>query len=274
MSRLDALSNFFDDGELATMTPLESMFPIFGKLVGSPSQARGLISFLSHETSDIRQIIIFALAGYAIPFLGNFIADGLFKMDEGQYKNTSVYHVINHISQGFKLASVVTFIESAAELALGFETEVTKITTHTLASMLFSIWGMYRVKVIKNQVVKYLCWRNNVQSKRVRRLWERVSDYLIYLTTTVTVLDQLGFKYRSAIKSISLFGGIGTILFSLASKDMAVELLSGLAISVTQGFEVGDEIQLQTGELGIVENVGPLHTYLRGEFVLAIGIIC
>lgn len=186
-------------------------------------------------------------------------------MDELKYKNTSFYHVLNHISQGFKLGAFITLIETISEMILGLDSAITIVMTNAISSILFSIWGMYRVKVLKNFAVEYFCKRINIQSKRLERFYETSSDYLIYVITAITALDTLGFKYQTALKSISVFGGVGTIVLSLASKDMSTQMLSGLSIRAAQQFEEGDELLLESGELGTVEIVGFLHTYIRGH---------
>ena len=270
MSKFEArianqISSFFDNEEVANITPFESTFPFVSRLVGNPSQARNMIGFLRQETSDLRQIVIFAFIGYLIPLIGHMVSKKVLKVDKETYKTTGYYHLSNHISQGFILGALTTLIETISEMILGLGKEITVVMTNTISSILFSIWGMYRVKYIKNLAVRYFFWKWKIENKRVQRLYQKGTDVLIYLTTAVITLDTLGFKYQSALKSISVFGGLGTIIFSLASKDMLVQLLSGLSIHATQQFDIGDEVQLEGGELGTVEGIGPLHTYLRGH---------
>jgi len=264
MSKLEAITSFFDNEEVVNITPFESTFPFVSKLIGNPSQARNLIRFLRQETSDIRQIMLFAFVGYLIPLIGQLVRKKVTSMNEETYRTTAYYHVSNHISQGFKLGAITTLIETISEMVLGLGKELTAVLTNTSSSILFSIWGMYRVKYIKNLVVKYF-FRGKTDNKRVQRLYQKATDFLIYLGTAVIALDTLGFKYQNALTSLSVFGGVGTIVFSLASKDMSVQLLSGLSIQVTQQFDVGDEIQLESGEFGTVDSIGPMHTYIRGE---------
>lgn len=197
--------------------------------------------------------------------MGKFIANKLLKMDPKRYAKTTFYHVTNHISQGFTLGAITILIETICQMILGLETEITAVLTNTVSSVIFSIWGMYRVKWIKNVLVTNLFRRMQIENKRVQRLYDKFFDFLIYLITLIIVLDTLGFKYQTALKSISVFGGLGTIAFSLASKDMSAQLLSGLSMQITQQFNVGDEIQLEGGELGTVESIGLLHTYIRGH---------
>lgn len=149
MSKLESriteqFSTFFDDEDIITMTPFESTFPFVSRLVGSPSQARNLISFLRQETSDIRQIIAFSLLGYTIPMLGNTIRRKFTKLDQVQYKKTKIYHLLNHISQGFKLGAVTTLIETISEMVLGLDASISVVMTNAVSSILFSIWGMVR----------------------------------------------------------------------------------------------------------------------------------
>ncbi len=262
----EQFSTYFDEEEVITMTPFESTFPFISRLVGSPGQARGLITFLRQETSDIRQIMLFAAVGYGIPFLGDSARKTMLGMDEIKYKRTRAYHVLNHISQGFKLGAITTLMETISEMILGVDTAITVVMTNAISSILFSIWGMYRVKVIKNLVVAHYCKRFE-SNPRLARFYEKASDYIIYAATVIIALDTLGFKYQTALKSISVFGGVGTIVISLASKDMSTQLLSGLSIKTSQQFDEGDEIKLESGELGTVERVGFLHTYIRGKYI-------
>lgn len=258
-------STYFDKEEVITMTPFESIFPFTSRLIGSPTQARDIIGFLRQETSDIRQIMLFALIGYGVPFLGSSVSNKVLKMDQKTYQKTKTFHILNHISQGFKIGAFSTFIETISELILGLDSAITVLMTNTISSIMFSIWGMYRVKVLKNFAVNYFCKRMNLKNKRLERFYKTASDYLLYIITGIVALDTLGFKYQTALKSISVFGGVGTIIFSLASKDMSTQLLSGMSIKTTQQFAEGDELLLESNTLVTVEKVGFLHTYVRGH---------
>ena len=264
-SKLEMITAFFDSDEVVHITPFESTFPFISKLIGNPSQARNLIDFLRQETSDIRQIVLFTFIGYLIPLIGQLVRKKTLSIDEETYKASAYYHVSNHISQGFKLGAITTLIETISEMVLGLGKNITAVLTNTSSSLLFSIWGMYRLKYIKNLVVRYVFSRRKVENKRVQRLYQKGTDVVIYIGAAVLALDTLGFKYQSALTSLSVFGGLGTIVFSLASKDMTTQLLSGLSIQVAQQFDVGDEIQLESGKFGTVYSIGPMHTYIRGE---------
>jgi small-conductance mechanosensitive channel len=56
--------------------------------------------------------------------------------------------------------------------------------------------------------------------------------------------DALGLEMGRGINSLFAFGGIGTLVFSLASKDIASQLVSGLVISTSDRFYEGESIHL------------------------------
>ncbi len=122
------------------------------------------------------------------------------------------------------------------------------------------------MKFLKNIALILFCNRFRIHSKMLIRFYKRVTNYVLYLVTSVIILDSLGFKYQKAVSAISVFGGFGTLIFSLASKDIASQLLSGFSMSLSEPFVVGDKILLNDGSVGIVEKAGPLRTIIRGKF--------
>lgn len=256
---LESIQSLWDVHELAETKPIEYFFPFLSRLVGTPKQARDVLSFVRADISDIRQTILFAFIGYVLPEIGRRVGS---KVDNTE---TKVFHVINHISQGFKIGAFITFIESIAQYCMGFEDPSVVIVTKAISTICFGLWGMYRIKFLKNIAVAYACRRLKVSSVRLIRFYERLTDYVVYIITNVVLLDTLGFNYKQAISAISVFGGFGTILLSLSSRDLASQLLSGLSISLSEPFHVGDKVKLEDGKIGVVEYAGPLHTLLRGE---------
>lgn len=257
---VEKIQSLWNVHELAEAKPIEYFFPFLSRLVGTPNQARHVLSFLRADFDDIRQIILFAFIGYALPEIGRRVGRTT------DCNETRVFHVINHVSQGFKIGAFTTFIESTAQFSMGIESPSVVIVTKAISTICFGLWGMYRVKFLKNVAVSFACKRLKIHSVRLIRFYERLTDYVLYLITNIVLLDTLGFNYKNAINAISVFGGFGTILLSLSSRDIASQFLSGMSISFTEPFHIGDKVQLEDGKIGVVEYVGPLHTLLRGKF--------
>lgn len=261
------VSSLIDVKEVAQLTPFESFFPLLNKLisktVGSADQAKKVVTFLRLELSDLFQIAVCTLLGYVLPILGKPISFKVLRQNSSQsYNTTKIYHVLNHISQGFKLAAFVTLVESTAQF-VGVDEMSTAVLTNTLSSICFSVWGMYRVKPLKRYIVSRICKQTNITNKRLIKIYQRLASIVVYIITGVIVLDTLGFHYQRAIEWLLRSVGFGTLALTFASRDFTSQLMSGATIGITQPFDIGDSIELSNGESGVIESVNMFHTYIR-----------
>jgi small-conductance mechanosensitive channel len=263
----EKVSSLIDINEVAQLTPFESFFPLLNalisKTVGSADQAKKVVTFLRLELSDLFQIGVCTLLGYALPLLGKSISFKVLRRNTSQpYNTTKLYHILNHISQGFKLAAFATLVESTAQF-VGVDEMSTAVLTNTLSSVCFSVWGMFRVKPMKRYVVNRMCSHANITNKRLIKIYQRLASIMVYIITAVIVLDTLGFHYQRAIEWLLRSVGIGTLALTFASRDLTSQLISGATIGITQPFDIGDSIELSNGECGVIESVNMFHTYIR-----------
>ncbi|CAB9499942.1 MscS family protein [Seminavis robusta] len=101
--------------------------------------------------------------------------------------------------------------------------------------------------------------------KAYNRFANRILDVLIYMCAFLTVVDMLGIQIGFALKSIFGLGSFGTLVLSLASKDVAAEFVGGLMIQSSNFFDEGEIVSLQDGTTGTVLKIGWLHTYIQKE---------
>ena len=71
-----------------------------------------------------------------------------------------------------------------------------------------------------------------------------------------------------ALQSVFALGGVGTLVFSLASKDLASQIINGIALAASNKYDEGDYILLGDGTLGTVCSMGWVSTDLRGTSAL------
>ena len=67
------------------------------------------------------------------------------------------------------------------------------------------------------------------------------------------------------MSSLFAFSGVGTIVLSLASQNIASGLMNGLEISISQNFVVGEEIRMSDGTEGRVTRLGLLGMDIKGK---------
>jgi small-conductance mechanosensitive channel len=78
------------------------------------------------------------------------------------------------------------------------------------------------------------------------------------------VCDVLGIDINMRLQSVFAAGGVGALIFSLASKDLAEQIVGGFAISAWDAFDVGDDIRLGDGTEGTVKRIGLVETEIQG----------
>ena len=145
---------------------------------------------------------------------------------------------------------------------LGFQFVHLYPINHWMAGIVFSLWGAQNASAAKY----FLLSRGNkidLSKSGGPRLLNRFFDILIYAGTVLAILDFLSVETGLALRSLLGLSSIGTLVFSLASKELVAEFLASLAIQGTNMYQEGDEILLQDGTQGIVQKLGWLNTHVR-----------
>lgn len=98
-------------------------------------------------------------------------------------------------------------------------------------------------------------------------LLNRIMDICIYGILAVAVLHEISTEpatFSFLVSSLLSAGGIGALILSLASKDLAVELVGGMTLGVYDLFHVGDRIRIPESNLsGKVLEIGVVETIIQ-----------
>lgn len=95
---------------------------------------------------------------------------------------------------------------------------------------------------------------------------ERMIPFLQKIFKAVVIILALIFAFNAwkiNISPLLATAGIAGIAIALAVKDSLNNILGGLQLVLDKTFKVGDKIQLESGELGVVMDVGLRSTKLR-----------
>lgn len=82
---------------------------------------------------------------------------------------------------------------------------------------------------------------------------------IVYVVGGLTLLDTLGVNISPLVASL----GVGSLAVALALKDTLANFFSGLFITMDKAVKVGDFVQLETGEIGTVEEIGWRSSRIR-----------
>lgn len=271
----------------ATAVLAGNLLPFASKFIAIfiPGKKRIALTKALKDTADIREIIILSFFGWGWPWLFKKIYDlrvsstfsGAKVMDEHETvklnrsrddneKFTTSYFGLSsiHIGNAAKIAFAVYIADLLAVSlnAVGFKYFQQSGFSHAGARVGFSIWASMRLRYLKKMYFARSI-RKNPNTRARALIIDRALDVLIYLTTTAIVIDLLQIDFGLAVSSLFAFGGVGTVVLSLASKDVANALISGLALGASQRFAVGDEIILGDGTAGFVTSLGWFDSEIR-----------
>jgi small-conductance mechanosensitive channel len=94
-------------------------------------------------------------------------------------------------------------------------------------------------------------------------LVNHVLNGAIVSITTLLFLDWMSIEMNKALTGLVAFGSAGTLAFTLASKDLVTQLLSGFFLIFGNKMYVGDSVVFGDGTSGKVIKIGWLETLLR-----------
>lgn len=83
-------------------------------------------------------------------------------------------------------------------------------------------------------------------------LVNRVINIILSLIAIIIILDHFGQDVSSLVVSL----GVGSLAIALAAQDTLSNMIAGFVIMLDRPFRVGDRIQLPSGEMGDVHEIG------------------
>lgn len=83
-------------------------------------------------------------------------------------------------------------------------------------------------------------------------LTNKLVDLLVLLVAVIIVLDHFGINIGSLLVSL----GVVSLAVALAAQDTLANMIAGFVILVDRPFRVGDRVELSTGQVGDVKEIG------------------
>ena len=141
------------------------------------------------------------------------------------------------------------------------------------AKAAFSIWTLRRFLEWKRPIVIRLVsggsgsrGGGNGSSRAGRAdLADKALNGISIALVALAVSDWLSVELGLALTGAVALGSAGTLAFTLASKDLVSQLVSGVFLQATDKMTPGDNVQLGEGSSGKVVRIGWTETILRGS---------
>ena len=185
-----------------------------------------------------------------------------------RFSQSLIFQVANHISQ----ASYLGLLVYAADLLsilfsdIGFTAAVGHFN-NIFAKTVYTIWISWRLKIFKRFLLSK-AFRTSPNELGQAALYDRMLNLILYASTVLIMLELYSLEWGIALSSLFAFGGVSTLVISLASKDLASQLINGIALSASDNFQEGESVIFGDKTEGVVTKVGWLHTLIRGKEIL------
>ena len=136
-------------------------------------------------------------------------------------------------------------------------------------SVALTIWAALTLCTIKRTL--FIQSIDGINLGRIE-LYDRLLDFVIGIAVAAFLVDELQIDVSMGIQSLLAGSGVGALAFSLASKDLAQQIVGGFVIQAWDAFHVGDDILLGDGTAGTVTKIGLVETELVGYDNIAVRI--
>ena len=249
-----------------TLALAGQIFSTLQRLAIGKSKAKMIFQALVRE-AHVGDIAVLSILGYGSVPLMKSIRKLRFPNDsESSWLQCPACRVAISISQLCKIGGVVYAVDMVAVAlsAIGFHFPL-RMNIPTLAGQIgFAIWFAMNLAAIKQSLLCRLLKVDTPEKLGRSSIYDRLGDGIIYFAALLVVMDILSVETGKAMSSVFALGSVGTLVFSLASRDIAANFVSGLALSVSNKFHIGEEVRIGNEYQGVVHKMGWMHTDIRG----------
>jgi small-conductance mechanosensitive channel len=257
-----------DDGSgIEIKTFHATVFTSFG-LVVFPAVAKSLeeTGIMNSEGLPVDRLTSLAIAGI-LGFATDPLVEAVFNRSEVErdtdveFRDTLLFGAADSIALGARAAGLLLLLDW-----LGSFVDLEKYLPFLQVDLAqaapqvgLTIWLGLSLSTIKRTIFKQAVWSTTGNLGRVA-LFDRLIDFVLGIATTGFVLHELQLDFTAGIQSLFAASGVSALVFSLASKGLATEIVGGFLIQAWDAFEVGDYIRLGDGTEGQVTRIGLMET--------------
>ena len=187
------------------------------------------------------------------------------------FRRTRLFHLVDHISQASKIALGVITVDVLALLSrkMGYNPwGIMEKISQIFSKVVYTGWFTYRIKLFKRYLLDKL-FNGDLGKMHV---FDQLGDGLLYATFVVSMLNYLQVQTGLALTSLFSVGATGTLVFGLASKDIASQLLSGLTLHLSEKLFEGDDVRFHDGTSGQIVSMGWFETMVRNSDEIVVGV--
>mmetsp|Transcript_24374 Transcript_24374/g.40217 ORF Transcript_24374/g.40217 Transcript_24374/m.40217 type:complete len:444 (+) Transcript_24374:18-1349(+) len=184
------------------------------------------------------------------------------------FKQTFTYQVVEHISQASKIGILVMTVDALTLIGkmMGFQHFIMDHISGVFSKFAYSGWIAYRVKLLKRYFLeKSMGSLGRTTDLGKLNLVDNLLDGTIVVVWLMRMLDFLEVETGFAVKSLFSVGATGTLVFGLASKDIASQIMAGLSLHLSEKIFEEDQVKFSDGTSGKITKMGWFETMIQNS---------
>lgn len=126
------------------------------------------------------------------------------------------------------------------------------VVTYMLHRLITTFFDWYGQKLQQKERAPYLV-------REFIPLAKRVSGIFIFTFSVIVTLKHFSYDVWSLVTAL----GVGSLAIGLAAKETLTNMISGFSIMIDRPFRPGDRIELSSGEIGDVQDIGMRSTRIK-----------
>ena len=193
------------------------------------------------------------------------------------FSQTHFFLIADHVSQMARMSALVYLADCLGVVftSLGLiKANIKMNASKVFAQVLYSVWAARRLQVFKRYLFTRATEKDAFMSSPLGRmaLIDKIFDGIIMAALALFVLEILQVEGGITLKSVFVFGSAGTLVFTLVSKDLASQIVNGLALMSSDKLYEGEKVRFGDGTMGKVQKLGWMITELQlpNELIVSI----
>jgi len=182
-------------------------------------------------------------------------------LNQVEFKDTLLFGMADSVSTAARVLGILLLSDVLLDLLHLTLPIIDADLSEIAPTIALAIWCSLSVSAVKRTL-----FLQAIAGTRLGRvaIYDKLIDFLIGLVTTAVVLDVTKIDVGMGLQSVLAGSGVGALVFSLASKDLAQQIVGGFVIQAWDAFEVGDDVRLGDSTEGTVKKIGLVETEIVG----------
>ena len=232
---------------------MESFFERLRKM----DTIKNIFNFISEN--QYLNFLFIVIVSFIVAFVAKFIVQNILKPLTRKTKTTADDLIIKSVK------SFIFYLVLLIGIKIGFQSFelTTEVFRHVLDSILVILLCIFVIKIIDNLSKGWLKqWASKTDSTaddRIIPLLEKILKVTVIILGVIFIFS----AWDVNISPLLATAGIAGIAISFAVKDSLTNMIGGLQLVLDKTFKVGDKVELESGELGVIQDIGLRSTKLR-----------